>query len=51
MRALQGSLSWPVLFLYPEHGETDFVEEFVEGDAFADHLRAMFGPGKTGDIQ
>lgn len=24
------SLVWPVLFLYPEHGETDFVQEFHE---------------------
>lgn len=40
----QGNLAWPVLFLYPEHGETDFIEEFLEDDAFADHLNAMFGP-------
>ena len=37
-------MAWPVLFLYPEHGETDFIEEFMEDDAFADHLNAMFGP-------
>ncbi len=36
-------LVWPVLFLYPEHGETDFVEEFGEDDVFDDHLEAMFG--------
>lgn len=40
----QGNLAWPVLFLYPEHGETDFIEEFLEEDVFADHLNAMFGP-------
>ncbi len=38
-------LVWPVLFLYPEHGETDFIEEFVEDQTFADHLEAMFGAG------
>jgi hypothetical protein len=40
-----GLLAWPVIFLYPEHGETDFVEEFVEDQAFADHVEAMFGQG------
>ena len=24
------SLIWPVLFLYPEYGETDFIQEFHE---------------------
>ena len=26
----QGHLEWPVLFLYPEHGETDFISRFNE---------------------
>lgn len=26
----QGSLSWPVLFLYPEHQQTDFISAFCE---------------------
>ena len=38
-------LVWPVLFLYPEFGETDFIEEFNENDAFGDHIEAMFGAG------
>lgn len=25
-----GSLTWPVLFLYPEHGQTDFISAFHE---------------------
>lgn len=25
-----GNLSWPVLFLYPEHEQTDFIEAFHE---------------------
>eukprot|EP00095_Tigriopus_kingsejongensis_P000949 snap_masked-scaffold360_size197209-processed-gene-0.15 protein:Tk00949 transcript:snap_masked-scaffold360_size197209-processed-gene-0.15-mRNA-1 annotation:"tetratricopeptide repeat protein 4" len=37
-------LVWPALFIYPEHGETDFVEAFEENQIFADHLQAMFGP-------
>lgn len=36
-------LVWPVLFLYPEFGETDFIQEFVESQRFSDHLEVMFG--------
>lgn len=35
-------LAWPVLFLYPEYGETDFIEEFTENDTMEDHLFLMF---------
>jgi len=35
-------LVWPVLFLYPEHGESDFIEEFTESDILYDHLYQMF---------
>jgi len=38
-----GVLVWPVMFLYPEYGETDFVEAFSEVSSFADHLDVMFG--------
>ena len=37
------SLVWPVLFLYPEFGETDFIQEFVENQCFQDHIDVMFG--------
>ena len=41
-----GTLVWPVLFMYPEYGETDLIEEFEEnGQYFSDHLQAMFGHG------
>ena len=43
VRLENGVLVWPVLFLYPEVGETDFIEEFRETDHFADHLDVMFG--------
>eukprot|EP00092_Neocalanus_flemingeri_P038879 GFUD01042327.1.p1 GENE.GFUD01042327.1~~GFUD01042327.1.p1 ORF type:complete len:397 (+),score=144.01 GFUD01042327.1:95-1285(+) len=43
VRLQDGVLVWPVLFLYPEIGETDFIEEFRETDRFADHLEVMFG--------
>lgn len=25
-----GNLNWPVLFLYPEYGQTDFISAFQE---------------------
>ncbi|XP_077054828.1 tetratricopeptide repeat protein 4 [Siphateles boraxobius] len=39
----QGVLHWPVLFLYPEHSQTDFVSAFCENSSFMDHLAVMFG--------
>ncbi|MBN3302214.1 tetratricopeptide repeat protein 4 isoform X2 [Amia ocellicauda] len=39
----QGVLLWPVLFLYPEHQQTDFISAFSEADRFVDHLSVMFG--------
>jgi len=42
----ENTLIWPVLFMYPEYGETDLIEEFEEsGQTFSDHLQAMFGHG------
>ncbi|XP_060723614.1 tetratricopeptide repeat protein 4 isoform X2 [Tachysurus vachellii] len=39
----QGALHWPVLFLYPEHRQTDFISAFCENSSFIDHLVLMFG--------
>ncbi|KAG1941012.1 tetratricopeptide repeat protein [Pimephales promelas] len=39
----QGVLHWPVLFLYPEHSQTDFISAFCENSSFMDHLALMFG--------
>ncbi|XP_041863375.1 tetratricopeptide repeat protein 4 [Melanotaenia boesemani] len=39
----QGSLHWPVLFLYPEHQQSDFISAFSEKNCFRDHLTVMFG--------
>lgn len=36
------SLVWPVLFLYPEYGQSDFIEQFNENETFLDHLSVMF---------
>jgi len=38
-----GELVFPVLFLYPEFGETDFIEEFKESETLEAHLEVMFG--------
>ncbi|CAH0390036.1 unnamed protein product [Bemisia tabaci] len=35
-------LVWPVIFLYPEYGTTDFIQEFHEDSRFEDHIAEMF---------
>lgn len=37
------ALYWPVLFLYPEHQQSDFISAFCEKHCFSDHLSVMFG--------
>jgi len=39
-----GVLQWPVMFLYPEYAQSDFIERFTESDTFAEQLESMFGP-------
>ncbi|XP_066481713.1 tetratricopeptide repeat protein 4 [Tiliqua scincoides] len=46
-----GSLTWPVLFLYPEHGQTDFIAAFHEESRFIDHLMVMFEELPPWDIE
>nr|XP_015211277.1 PREDICTED: tetratricopeptide repeat protein 4 isoform X2 [Lepisosteus oculatus] len=38
----QQCLHWPVLFLYPEYRQTDFISAFSESARFVDHLTVMF---------
>ena len=38
-----GCLVWPVLFLYPEFGQTDLVEAFGEDQTFKEHLDVILG--------
>ncbi|XP_053649717.2 tetratricopeptide repeat protein 4 isoform X1 [Cherax quadricarinatus] len=38
-----GELVWPVMLLYPEHHETDIIQEFPESDHIIDHLEVIFG--------
>lgn len=35
----QGVLHWPVLFLYPEHSQTDFISAFCENARFVTELK------------
>ncbi|RWS24171.1 tetratricopeptide repeat containing cytosolic Fe-S cluster assembly factor-like protein, partial [Leptotrombidium deliense] len=35
-------LVWPVMFVYPEYGQTDFIEGFNENHTFLDHIKVMF---------
>ncbi|KAJ3004706.1 hypothetical protein HKX48_001077 [Thoreauomyces humboldtii] len=37
------TLSFPVVFLYPEHSQSDLIALFREDDTFQDHLDLMFG--------
>ncbi|NWX85375.1 TTC4 protein, partial [Nothoprocta pentlandii] len=46
-----GSLNWPVLFLYPEHEQTDFIAAFQENTRFIDHLMVMFAELPPWDLE
>ncbi|KAN0042179.1 hypothetical protein ACTFIV_004738 [Dictyostelium citrinum] len=35
---------FPVVFLYPEFGKSDFIMDFQEDHTFGDHLQMMFPP-------
>ncbi|NXY38028.1 TTC4 protein, partial [Pomatorhinus ruficollis] len=46
-----GNLNWPVLFLYPEHEQTDFTVAFHENSRFIDHLMVMFAELPPWDVE
>ncbi|NXN15057.1 TTC4 protein, partial [Indicator maculatus] len=46
-----GNLNWPVLFLYPEHEQTDFIAAFHENSRFIDHLMVMFAESPPWDVE
>ncbi|NXY60670.1 TTC4 protein, partial [Callaeas wilsoni] len=46
-----GNLNWPVLFLYPEHEQTDFIVAFHENSRFIDHLMVMFAELPPWDLE
>lgn len=35
-------MHWPVLFIYEEHKQLDFIQDFVENQSFGSHLKTMF---------
>jgi hypothetical protein len=35
-------IHWPVLFLYDEYHQSDFIKDFCEEDTFQQHLQVMF---------
>ncbi|KAL4236928.1 Tetratricopeptide repeat protein 4 [Mactra antiquata] len=37
-----GIMYWPVIFLYPEYTETDYIQMFSENHRLIDHLSHMF---------
>lgn len=39
---LQGGVTWPVLLLYPQHGQSDLIQQFRHGDMVAEHLARAF---------
>ncbi|XP_039743138.1 tetratricopeptide repeat protein 4 isoform X1 [Pteropus medius] len=47
----QGRLSWPVLLLYPEYAQSDFISTFHEDSRFIDHLMVMFGEMPSWDLE
>ncbi|XP_008831213.1 tetratricopeptide repeat protein 4 isoform X3 [Nannospalax galili] len=47
----QGRLSWPVLFLYPEYAQSDFISAFHEDSRFIDHLVVMFSEAPPWDVE
>ncbi|KAL6094186.1 hypothetical protein STEG23_015464 [Scotinomys teguina] len=47
----QGRLSWPVLFLYPEYVQSDFISAFHEDSRFIDHLMVMFSEAPPWDSE
>jgi hypothetical protein len=45
-----GVLVWPVMLLYPEYGQSDYIEAFKETDRFIDHLEVMFQTPPAWDV-
>jgi hypothetical protein len=40
-QAPDGMLLWPVMIMYPEHQESDFIAEFNEGNSLRDQLEVI----------
>jgi hypothetical protein len=46
-----GGLIFPVLFLYPEFDQSDFIAEFHEDDTFYSHFQVMFSEPAPWDTE
>lgn len=40
--ALRDSLVWPVIFIYPKYGQSDFIKDFHEMNTFDEQLSIVF---------
>jgi tetratricopeptide (TPR) repeat protein len=45
------TLSWPVLFLYPEFGQSDYVQSFNENDIFIDQISTILSTPPPWDLK
>lgn len=39
----EGALVWPVMLLYPEYDQSDFIAQFCDVNTFEDQFYVMFG--------
>jgi len=46
---LEAQMHWPLMVLYPEVGQMDYIEKFAEGSVFRDLLSTMFDPAYTSE--
>ena len=44
---LEAQMHWPLMVLYPEVGQMDYIEKFAEGSVLQDLLSTMFDPAYT----
>lgn len=45
--AATSDVHWPVLFLYPQYSQSDFIASFNDQHSFAAHLEEMFPPSSA----
>lgn len=46
-----GTLHWPVFFVYPEYQVSELVSDFGEDDTFAEHLQMMMSERAPWDVR
>ena len=44
-----GSLSWPLILVYPEHSQSDLIASFHEDSLFQDHLEEVLSSPASWD--